>query len=164
MKFLVLSSVIGLLSIFYNFSPSFLNEESILHHTCSCTASMGGTAEATCTDTQNCTCSSGFFSCSCKCSNPSAPPKGGETPINTGGTDSSYKLDKLPKESDWTMIENILKKEQNPIAKKLLSSMKGVFSLASRNPDAFLQKTIELERIYQSLPTSIQSKLERAVN
>ena len=165
---ILLTSTIGLVLIFFSLNNPFSDSEkkseseNLVHHNCACSATLGGTAEATCVDSQNCTCTSGFFSCSCRCSSPTQK-NGTSLTIEYPGTRNVYRLDKLPNESHWLIVQSILEEEGSPIAQKLLDSMNGVYSLASKNPNAFLQKTTKLEAIYKTLPISIQSKLEQAL-
>ena len=43
------------------------NNVSIIHHDCNCTSALGGSVSSTCRDACDCTCVSGFFTCSCAC-------------------------------------------------------------------------------------------------
>jgi len=114
------------------------------HHSCDGTSGIGGTCSATCTDDQGCSCSSGFFTCSCSCDDEAI----------------SVELTPGPIEN-WNTVSDILENSGNSEAIGLAAEMPRVRELAISNKfEEYVKEAKKLDRTFESLPRSIIEEVQ----
>jgi len=164
-KLLFLFSALIAVSVLFSFvrNPSINTQDVKRHHTCRCSSSMGGTASATCQNWQSCSCTTGFFSCTCGCYPENHPGGGNNGPIPNGNR--GYKDTEVNPgdRARWDIVSNILIKERNTDCHKLAQEMKGVYDLAYVNRVGYEEKAKQLNEMFLSLPIEIQDKLKKAI-
>ncbi len=125
------------------------NARQINGHNCKCTSTLGGTSEAKCSNSQNCLCSSGFFSCECHCEN---------------AHDTSMPVIDPGPQDTWLFAQEILLQFDNEIAQDIANSMMQVYELYETNPEEFLIQSAELNELFNLLPEEIQELLLNEIN
>ncbi|HKK76691.1 MAG TPA: hypothetical protein VJ953_16560 [Saprospiraceae bacterium] len=124
-----------------------------LHHTCNGTSAIGGTCSATCRDAADCSCTSGFFTCSCSCTIATED----QTSIEVEPLEQTITPAPLER---WEKVQTIISEENTAVAKNLSKKLMKTYELGQSNQiEEFLAHTEELEREMMNLQPKTLQKL-----
>jgi len=126
-----------------------VNEE---HHTCSGTATLGGTCSATCQDKQNCQCSTGLVSCHCSCVNLSSS-------FTTPDVSNGYPVTQ-EQHASWSELGTILQSENSQSANDANSQLTYTYQLLnSGDLNSFATNTDILRNLLRNQSTSLRNQI-----
>jgi len=117
-------------------------------HKCNCTGVLGGSGEADCADTQNCSCQSGLVSCSCDCDDVGV--------ISTGGPGLTHGPIELGPEENWNAVARYLIGSGNRAAQALGSQLPDLYSLGKNDPNSYLRRAESVNQEFENLPNKIK--------
>jgi len=128
-----------------NFSFDQTNDD---HITCKCTGVLGGSGNATCADSQSCSCQSGLVSCSCDCDDVGV--------TSTGGPGLTHGPIELGPEENWNAVARYLVGSGNRAAQALGSQLPDLYSLGKKDPKSYLQRAESVNQEFENLPNKIK--------
>jgi len=122
------------------------------HHTCSGSATLGGTCSATCQDSQNCSCSTGLVSCHCSCTTLSSS-------FSTPDVSNGYPV--TPEQhANWGELGGILQSENSQSANNAYSQLTYTYQLLNNGElNAFAANTDTLRDLLRNQSTSLRNQI-----
>ncbi|MFN7117415.1 MAG: hypothetical protein ACK4TA_11490 [Saprospiraceae bacterium] len=129
-----------------------------LHHTCSGTSVLGGTCSGTCRDGCDCTCDSGWTSCTCRCSGGGNCGGGNQTNIDLLHPQFEIITVNPIQYENWKAIHGILVADNSPNAEASSKEWINIYNMLKE------KKPLDVVAISKQIETLLKSQSQEVRN